>query len=65
MTTELLAPLDLAFWHLESTAHPCTSAPSPTSAPSRAPGGEPADVLELLARRAAAVPGSGCASATS
>ncbi|MFJ5875107.1 wax ester/triacylglycerol synthase family O-acyltransferase [Streptomyces sp. NPDC093088] len=57
MTTELLAPLDLAFWHLESTAHPLHlgalahfgTVPAPS-------GAEPADVLELLARRAAAVP---------
>ncbi|MFE5898642.1 wax ester/triacylglycerol synthase family O-acyltransferase [Streptomyces sp. NPDC056488] len=57
MTTELLAPLDLAFWHLESTAHPLHLGAlahfGPVPAP---PGGEPADVLELLARRAAAVP---------
>ncbi|MGJ7416983.1 wax ester/triacylglycerol synthase family O-acyltransferase [Streptomyces cinereoruber] len=57
MTTELLAPLDLAFWHLESTAHPLHLGAlahfGPVPAP---PGAEPADVLELLARRAAAVP---------
>ncbi|MER7912107.1 wax ester/triacylglycerol synthase family O-acyltransferase [Streptomyces sp. NPDC096068] len=57
MTTELLAPLDLAFWHLESTAHPLHLGAlahfGPLPAP---PGAETADVLELLARRAAAVP---------
>ncbi|MGW9437655.1 wax ester/triacylglycerol synthase family O-acyltransferase [Streptomyces sp. NPDC055607] len=57
MTTELLAPLDLAFWHLESTTHPLHLGAlahfGPVPAP---PAGEPADVLELLARRAAAVP---------
>ncbi|MCD2463027.1 MULTISPECIES: wax ester/triacylglycerol synthase family O-acyltransferase [unclassified Streptomyces] len=57
MSSELLAPLDLAFWHLESTAHPlhlgalAHFGPAPTSG-----GQEPPDVLGLLARRAAAVP---------
>ncbi|MEU3692260.1 wax ester/triacylglycerol synthase family O-acyltransferase [Streptomyces narbonensis] len=57
-STELLAPLDLAFWHLESPTHPlhlgalAHFGPVPT-----APGHEPPlDVLDLLARRAAAVP---------
>ncbi|WP_318211992.1 wax ester/triacylglycerol synthase family O-acyltransferase [Streptomyces sp. SJL17-1] len=57
MSSELLAPLDLAFWHLESTAHPlhlgalAHFGPTPTDS-----GQEPPDVLGLLARRAAAVP---------
>ncbi|WP_395365987.1 wax ester/triacylglycerol synthase family O-acyltransferase [Streptomyces sp. YH02] len=57
MSSELLAPLDLAFWHLESTAHPlhlgalAHFGPTPTGS-----GQEPPDVLGLLARRAAAVP---------
>ncbi|MGA5063725.1 wax ester/triacylglycerol synthase family O-acyltransferase [Streptomyces exfoliatus] len=59
MSSELLAPLDLAFWHLESTAHPlhlgalAHFGPVP---PDGTPGREPLDVLDLLARRAAAVP---------
>ncbi|MFC9388821.1 wax ester/triacylglycerol synthase family O-acyltransferase [Streptomyces venezuelae] len=58
MSSELLAPLDLAFWHLESTAHPlhlgalAHFGPPPTDAADRTPP----DLLELLARRAAAVP---------
>ncbi|WP_406064635.1 wax ester/triacylglycerol synthase family O-acyltransferase [Streptomyces sp. NBC_01077] len=57
MSSELLAPLDLAFWHLESTAHPlhlgalAHFGPAPTGN-----GHEPPDLLDLLARRAAAVP---------
>ncbi|MFC9699280.1 wax ester/triacylglycerol synthase family O-acyltransferase [Streptomyces sp. NPDC056943] len=55
---ELLAPLDLAFWHLESPTHPLHLGAlahfGPLPAPP--PGHEPPDVLELLARRAAAVP---------
>ncbi|MER6098291.1 wax ester/triacylglycerol synthase family O-acyltransferase [Streptomyces sp. NPDC001728] len=57
MSSELLAPLDLAFWHLESPAHPlhlgalAHFGPLPVTT-----GHEPADVLGLLARRAAAVP---------
>ncbi|MGW2509194.1 wax ester/triacylglycerol synthase family O-acyltransferase [Streptomyces scopuliridis] len=55
MTTELLAPLDLAFWHLESADHPMhlgalavfTAAPGTAGA---------AGVPELLAARAAAIP---------
>ncbi|MGW2282065.1 wax ester/triacylglycerol synthase family O-acyltransferase [Streptomyces sp. NPDC001770] len=54
MGTELLAPLDLAFWHLESEAHPmhlgALAVFSPVS------GGPRQDVLELLRERAAAVP---------
>ncbi|MFI2433219.1 wax ester/triacylglycerol synthase family O-acyltransferase [Streptomyces sp. NPDC018693] len=55
MTADLLAPLDLAFWNIESAAHPMHlgalgvfSAHSPTSG---------AHAADLLAARAAAVPG--------
>ncbi|WP_241776165.1 wax ester/triacylglycerol synthase family O-acyltransferase, partial [Streptomyces exfoliatus] len=56
---ELLAPLDLAFWHLESPTHPlhlgalAHFGPLPAAPPGHEP---PPDVLELLARRAAAIP---------
>ncbi|MEV6421142.1 wax ester/triacylglycerol synthase family O-acyltransferase [Streptomyces sp. NPDC051662] len=55
MTTELLAPLDLAFWHLESADHPMHLGALAvfTAAPGTAGG---AGVLELLAARAAAIP---------
>ncbi|MFB9517538.1 wax ester/triacylglycerol synthase family O-acyltransferase [Streptomyces purpureus] len=57
MSSELLAPLDLAFWHLESADHPMhlgalvhfAPAPADAAAP-------PVDLLELLATRAAAIP---------
>ncbi|WP_330172522.1 wax ester/triacylglycerol synthase family O-acyltransferase [Streptomyces sp. NBC_01498] len=63
MTTELLAPLDLAFWHLESPEHPmhlgalAVFGTPPPGAPGAAPGavGDEA-LLELLAGRTAAVP---------
>ncbi|GGI98882.1 wax ester/triacylglycerol synthase family O-acyltransferase [Streptomyces brasiliensis] len=55
MTSDLLAPLDLAFWHIESDRHPMHlgalgvfSAHSPTAG---------AHAADLLAARAAAVPG--------
>ncbi|WP_228926484.1 wax ester/triacylglycerol synthase family O-acyltransferase [Streptomyces sp. DH7] len=54
MGTELLAPLDLAFWHFESDAHPmhlgalAVFAPVPDAAPGR--------ILDLLGTRAAAIP---------
>ena len=55
MTTDLLAPLDLAFWNIESAEHPMHlgalgvfSAHSPTAG---------AHAADLLASRAAAVPG--------
>ncbi|MEU2880865.1 wax ester/triacylglycerol synthase domain-containing protein, partial [Streptomyces sp. NPDC007070] len=55
MTSDPLAPLDLAFWHIESADHPMHlgalgmfSAPSATAA---------AHAADLLAARAAAVPG--------
>lgn len=56
MGTELLAPLDLAFWHLESDAHPMHLGALAVFAPGgpRPPG--PDDLLELLGTRAAAIP---------
>ncbi|MFF2060325.1 wax ester/triacylglycerol synthase family O-acyltransferase [Streptomyces sp. NPDC058200] len=55
MTTELLAPLDLAFWHLETADHPMhLGALAVFTAAAGTAGG--AGVLELLAARAAAVP---------
>lgn len=54
MTTELLAPLDLAFWHLESAGHPMHLGALAVFGP--APGEGPADLAELLAERAAAIP---------
>ncbi|MFF0746010.1 wax ester/triacylglycerol synthase family O-acyltransferase [Streptomyces sp. NPDC004111] len=55
MSTELLAPLDLAFWHLESTAHPMhLGALAFFGGGDGSPDGE--DLLALLAARAAAVP---------
>ncbi|MES9511636.1 wax ester/triacylglycerol synthase family O-acyltransferase [Streptomyces sp. NPDC000609] len=58
MGTELLAPLDLAFWHLESDAHPmhlgALAVFSP--APGPVPGADVETVLELLGTRAAAIP---------
>ncbi|MFI5806236.1 wax ester/triacylglycerol synthase family O-acyltransferase [Streptomyces sp. NPDC051561] len=55
MSTELLAPLDLAFWHLESTAHPMhLGALAFFGGGEGSPDGE--DLLGLLAERAAAIP---------
>ncbi|WP_327271390.1 wax ester/triacylglycerol synthase family O-acyltransferase [Streptomyces sp. NBC_01224] len=58
MGTELLAPLDLAFWHLESDAHPmhlgALAVFSPPPDPAHSVG--PEAVLELLGIRAAAIP---------
>ncbi|MEW1612797.1 MULTISPECIES: wax ester/triacylglycerol synthase family O-acyltransferase [unclassified Streptomyces] len=54
MGTELLAPLDLAFWHLESDAHPMHLGALAVFAP--APGVTPRHVLDLLRTRAAAIP---------
>ncbi|MFJ1589187.1 wax ester/triacylglycerol synthase family O-acyltransferase [Kitasatospora albolonga] len=54
MGTELLAPLDLAFWHLESDAHPMHLGALAVFAP--VPGATPPHVLELLRTRAAAIP---------
>ncbi|MFI9628968.1 wax ester/triacylglycerol synthase family O-acyltransferase [Streptomyces sp. NPDC052042] len=58
MGTELLAPLDLAFWHLESEAHPmhlgalAVFSPDPGATGGVGTG----TVLDLLATRAAAIP---------
>ncbi|WP_406385557.1 wax ester/triacylglycerol synthase family O-acyltransferase [Streptomyces sp. NBC_01618] len=58
MGTELLTPLDLAFWHLESDAHPmhlgALAVFSP--APDPAHGVSTETVPELLGSRAAAIP---------
>ncbi|MGW6579978.1 wax ester/triacylglycerol synthase family O-acyltransferase [Streptomyces globisporus] len=54
MSTELLAPLDLAFWHLESDAHPMHLGALAVFAP--APGVGPERILDLLGTRAAAIP---------
>ncbi|MFH9294899.1 wax ester/triacylglycerol synthase family O-acyltransferase [Streptomyces sp. NPDC017520] len=54
MGTELLAPLDLAFWHLESDAHPMHLGALAVFAP--APGAAPERILDLLGTRAAAIP---------
>ncbi|KOG31784.1 wax ester/triacylglycerol synthase family O-acyltransferase [Streptomyces resistomycificus] len=55
MTSDLLAPLDLAFWNMESAEHPMhLGALGVFTAPSPAAGAHAAD---LLAARAAAVPG--------
>jgi len=58
LDTELLAPLDLAFWHLESDAHPmhlgALAVFSPAPGPARGTGA--GTVLDLLGARAAAIP---------
>ncbi|WP_411080172.1 wax ester/triacylglycerol synthase family O-acyltransferase [Streptomyces sp. cmx-18-6] len=54
MGTELLAPLDLAFWHLESDAHPMHLGALAVFDP--VPGTTPLHVLDLLSTRAAAIP---------
>ncbi|MFD7718889.1 wax ester/triacylglycerol synthase family O-acyltransferase [Streptomyces sp. NPDC059814] len=56
MGTELLAPLDLAFWHLESDAHPMHLGALAVFSPDggRSPGADA--LLELLGTRAAAIP---------
>ncbi|MEU0459058.1 wax ester/triacylglycerol synthase domain-containing protein, partial [Streptomyces sp. NPDC006129] len=55
MTSDLLAPLDLAFWNIESADHPMhLGALGIFSAHSPAAGAHAAD---LLAARAAGVPG--------
>ncbi|MCX4392112.1 wax ester/triacylglycerol synthase family O-acyltransferase [Streptomyces sp. NBC_01767] len=58
MGTELLAPLDLAFWHLESDAHPMHLGALAVFAPAPGPahGADAEAVLELLGTRAAAIP---------
>ncbi|MFF8828684.1 wax ester/triacylglycerol synthase family O-acyltransferase [Streptomyces sp. NPDC015131] len=59
MSSELLAPLDLAFWHLETADHPmhlgALARFDPGPGRSGGPGG-PEEILALLAGRAAAVP---------
>ncbi|MDT9693017.1 wax ester/triacylglycerol synthase family O-acyltransferase [Streptomyces sp. P9(2023)] len=55
MSTELLAPLDLAFWRLESTGHPLHLGALAHFGPLPS-GGDPSTVLELLGSRAAAIP---------
>ncbi|MEU7078752.1 wax ester/triacylglycerol synthase family O-acyltransferase [Streptomyces sp. NPDC046409] len=54
MSTELLAPLDLAFWHLESDAHPMHLGALAVFDP--APGVSASQLLDLLGARAAAIP---------
>ncbi|MFE4450107.1 wax ester/triacylglycerol synthase family O-acyltransferase [Streptomyces sp. NPDC056796] len=54
MSTELLAPLDLAFWHLESEAHPMHLGALAVFDP--VPGTAPGALLALLGTRAAAIP---------
>ncbi|MER5988904.1 wax ester/triacylglycerol synthase family O-acyltransferase [Streptomyces sp. NPDC001787] len=54
MGTELLAPLDLAFWHFESASHPMHLGALAVFSPS--PGVAPQDLLRLLGDRAAAIP---------
>ncbi|HWU07950.1 MAG TPA: wax ester/triacylglycerol synthase family O-acyltransferase [Streptomyces sp.] len=54
MRTELLAPLDLAFWHLETDAHPMHLGALAVFDP--VAGVAPQDLLELLGARAAAIP---------
>ncbi|MFE4689633.1 wax ester/triacylglycerol synthase family O-acyltransferase [Streptomyces sp. NPDC056749] len=54
MSTELLAPLDLAFWHLESDAHPMHLGALAVFDP--VPGVSAPELLDLLGARAAAIP---------
>ncbi|MGW2564490.1 wax ester/triacylglycerol synthase family O-acyltransferase [Streptomyces sp. NPDC001514] len=56
MSAEPLAPLDLAFWHLETAEHPMHLGALAFFA--QPPGGERGseEILELLATRAAAIP---------
>ncbi len=54
MSSELLAPLDLAFWHLESAGHPMHLGALAFFAPAEGEQSDE-DVLELLATRAAAI----------
>ncbi|MGI5358666.1 wax ester/triacylglycerol synthase domain-containing protein [Streptomyces sp. CA-252508] len=53
MSSELLAPLDLAFWHLETADHPMHLGALARFDPGP---GDPGDVQALLAERAAAIP---------
>lgn len=54
LRSELLAPLDLAFWHLESAEHPMHLGALAVFA--SAPGTLAEETLSLLAARAAAIP---------
>lgn len=54
MSSELLAPLDLAFWHLESDAHPMHL--GALAVFRRTPGTDCGEIAALLAARAAAIP---------
>ncbi|MGW2843710.1 wax ester/triacylglycerol synthase family O-acyltransferase [Streptomyces sp. NPDC001274] len=56
MDTELLAPLDLAFWHLESAAHPMHLGALAVFDPATPPAADAEAVLALLGSRAAAIP---------
>ncbi|MGW2590787.1 wax ester/triacylglycerol synthase family O-acyltransferase [Streptomyces sp. NPDC001515] len=56
MGIELLAPLDLAFWHLESDAHPMHLGALAVFAPGPGPSPAPDALLDLLGTRAAAIP---------
>ncbi|MFE7773755.1 wax ester/triacylglycerol synthase family O-acyltransferase [Streptomyces sp. NPDC057445] len=56
MSTELLAPLDLAFWHLESADHPMHLGALAHFARPGTGECDSAEILELLATRAAAIP---------
>lgn len=56
LSSELLAPLDLAFWHLESAEHPMHLGALAVFGPGPAPGPGPQEVMDLLAERAAAIP---------
>ncbi|MFD4778663.1 wax ester/triacylglycerol synthase domain-containing protein, partial [Streptomyces sp. NPDC058427] len=56
MGTELLAPLDLAFWHLESDAHPMHLGALAVFSPDGGRTPAPDALLELLGTRAAAIP---------
>ncbi|HEY9331366.1 MAG TPA: wax ester/triacylglycerol synthase domain-containing protein, partial [Streptomyces sp.] len=56
MGTELLAPLDLAFWHLESDAHPMHLGALAVFAPDGDRLPRPDALLDLLGTRAAAIP---------
>ncbi|MEV8565217.1 wax ester/triacylglycerol synthase family O-acyltransferase [Streptomyces sp. NPDC051322] len=54
MSSELLAPLDLAFWHLESAEHPMHL--GALAVFEAAPDASDEQTLDLLAARAAAIP---------
>ncbi|MFD5427291.1 wax ester/triacylglycerol synthase family O-acyltransferase [Streptomyces sp. NPDC127084] len=56
MSTELLAPLDLAFWHLESADHPMHLGALACFSPPASGERDSAEILELLAARACAIP---------